>query len=447
METKVNVLSDTEHEIEVTLDYSEIKNEIDEAYKKERKSITMPGFRKGKVPISLLKKTYGDAIEYKASEKIANKKFWDIVNSEKLKPVSIPQMTDLDFQINTSLSFKVKYEVKPKLKLKDYKGLEIKKPVFKVKEEDIDAEVNNMLKSRAKFELADEVKDTNYKITADLQRIDDDGKDMEGSKSENMVIDLTNSKVNEEIIKNAQGKKNGEEFQFSFVDKHMHGEEEHEEKYNYVAVIKKIEKIVMPEPTEGLIHQLSGEKAKTLEELKEFIRNNYEKYYKEQSDKIFENSLLTKVMENNKFKPSKGFVETMLETFVETEKQNAKQYKQPIPKDEVLRENLRDKAEWGAKWQIIMENIAEQENIEITDEDLENMAKKESEKIGIPAEKLVKFYKDSNKKESLIEEKVLEFLKENNKVIEFDPDEKAKEEKEKNSAKSKDSAEKDEDKK
>ena len=427
MESKVNVLSNAEHELEVKLEYSEIKNEVEEAYKKERKSISMPGFRKGKAPMAMLKKAYGEAIEYRASEDIANKKFWDIVKEQDLKPISMPSMTDLDFQINDFLSFKVKYEVKPVLDLKNYTGLEIEKPVFKVKEEDITAEVNNMLKSKATFELVESVEDNNHRITVDLQRIDKDGKAMEGSKSENMVIDLSDSKVNENIVKNAQKKKNGEEFEFSFTDTHMHGEEEHVEDYSYVAVIKKIEKIVFPEADEELIQQLSGKKAKTLDELTDFTKSNYEKYYSDQSDKIFENSLLTEIVKNNEFEPSKGYVETVLNRLVESEKQNAKQYKQPVTNDNVLKENLKSKAEWNAKWQIIMENIAEKEKIEVTDSDLEELAKEEAIKVGIPADKLIKYYKDSNRKDSMIEEKVFKFLKENNKVLEVDPDEKAKE--------------------
>ncbi len=155
MESKVNILSNTEHELEVKLTYSEIKEDIEAAYLKERKSITMPGFRKGKVPMPMLKKMYGEAIEYKASEDIANKKFWDAVKDQKLKPLSMPQMSALDFKMNESLDFKVKYEVKPTLELKGYTGLEIEKPIFKVKDEDIETEVNNLLKSKATFELAD----------------------------------------------------------------------------------------------------------------------------------------------------------------------------------------------------------------------------------------------------------------------------------------------------
>ncbi|MDH7603546.1 MAG: trigger factor family protein, partial [Melioribacter sp.] len=74
MEYKVNQLEDSIQEIEVNLTYDEILPEIEKAYEEERKNITIDGFRKGKAPLSLIKKFYGDAIEYDASEKIANKR-------------------------------------------------------------------------------------------------------------------------------------------------------------------------------------------------------------------------------------------------------------------------------------------------------------------------------------------------------------------------------------
>ena len=68
-----------------------------------------------------------------------------------------------------------------------------------------------------------------------------------------------------------------------------------------------------------------------------------------------------------------------------------------------------------------MENIAEKEKIEVTENELEEMAKEESEKINIPVDKLIKYYKDSNRLETMVEEKVIKFLKENNKIKEVDP--------------------------
>ncbi len=435
METKVNKLSNTEHELEVKLEYDEIKDEITEAYKKERKTITMPGFRKGKVPIAMLKKVYGEAIEYKASEDIANKKFWDIVKEQDLKPIGAPQMTKLDFSMNSPLEFSVKYEVKPVLELKNYTGLEIEKPIFKVHEEDIEAEVNNLLKSKATYKVADVIEDNNYRITVDLQRVDKDGKEMEGSKSENMVIDLSDPKVNTEIVKNTKNKKVGDTFTFTFVDEHKHEDHVHKEEYIYTGTIKKIEKIVIPELTEDYIQEISGKKAKTLEDLKNITRENYEKYYKDQSEKFYSNNLLEEIVKNNDFEPSKNYVEIVLRRLVEAEKRNAQQYNYPNIDENILKQNLLPKAEWNAKWQIIMENIAEKEKLTVTDSDLEALAKEDADKTGISAEKLVKYYKDSGRGEALLEEKVLKFLEDNNKAVEVDPEKKEKETKAKKKTK------------
>lgn len=430
METKVNELAASEREIEVTLAYDEILTEIEEAYKKERKKLSIPGFRKGKAPIPMLKKMYGDAIEYQAAEEIANKKFWDVVESENLDPISTPALTDLDFVINEKLFFKVKYEVKPQLEIKDYTGLEIEKPVFKLREDDIEKEIDTMLKSKAKFEEIDEVADKDCKITVDLQKLDDDGNAVEGGKSENMQVDLSDEKVNPEIKDNAMQQKVGDAFKFSFTDEHMHGEEVHKEVFHYEAIIKKIEKIVNPEITEELIQELSNKKSKTLEELKDQLRENYKNYYEQQSEKIYINSLLNKIIEKNDFEPPKGYVDMLHKRLVEMEKENAKRYNMPFNENDPDGQ-MKKRAEWNAKWEIIMGNIAKTEEIVVEDSELEKIAEEESKQTGISTDKLIKFYKDSKKQEGLLEEKVLTFLKENNKAKEFDPEERRAEEEKK----------------
>lgn len=431
METKINVISEAENELEVSLSYDEILPEIEEAYKEERKNISMPGFRKGKVPTSMLKKMYGEAIEYKASEKIANSKFWNIVDEMGLKPISTPQLVDIDYDFGKKLSFKIKYEVMPQIELKDYKGQDIEKPIFKIKDEDIDKEINHMLKAKAAFEDTEIVEGNSERLTLNLQRLDKDGNPVEGQRSENIKVELDDPKVNPQIPQNAKGKKVGDTFDFTFVDEHYHGEELHKEEFNYSAEIVKIEKIVLPEVTEELVKDISRNKAATLDELKEQTKKNFEDYYNSQTENIFTNQLLDKVIKNNEFAVPKGYVELLLNRMVENEKENAKRYKVPNFNEREVRQNLQSRAEWNAKWQIILENLARIEEIKVEDADIEEMAKTESERIGIDVEKLMKYFKESNKTETLLEEKVVKFLKENNNIIEVDPEEKLKEKKDK----------------
>jgi len=420
VDTKVNVLSDIEHELEVTLNYDEITEEINAAYKKEGKSISVPGFRKGKVPMHMLQKLYGEAIEYKAAEDIANKKYWDIVKDKKLEPISAPSMTDLDFKRGEKLFFKVKYEVKPTLEVKDYTGQEIDKPVFNFKEEDVDKEIEILRKSHATFEDAEKITDENYKITVDLQALDENGTIIVGQKNENFQVDLSDEKVNPVIAQNANGKKLGDSFKFSFMDEHNHGEETHSKEHFFNAEVKKIEKIVLAEETEDFYKKASKDKATNRDEMKELIRGDYNKYFTEQSEKMYQNNLFTKIVANNEFKVPQGYVATILERLIKLEKENAKKYGMAEVDDAKLRTEMHPRAEWNAKWQIVLESIADKENIKVEDSDLEKLAKEESEKTNIPVDKLVNFYKSSGRDIQLIEDKVVEFLKENNKVKEID---------------------------
>jgi len=426
LEIKVNEIAKHEHEVEVTLKYDEIKPEIDNAYQKEKQKIAIDGFRKGKAPLQLIKKLYGESIEYQASESISNKKFWDVVDSEKLEPISIPQLIDIDFVKDEKLFFKVRYEVKPKLELQKYKDLEIEKPIFKVKDEDIENEVHKILKAQATFEEAEKVVDSNYRITTNLQRIKEDGSEFEGSKSENIVIDLSEPAVNEEIKNNSIGKNVGEQFSFTFVDEHKHGEEAHKEEYIYNADIQKIEKIILPDTNEELVKKISNNAATNIDQFKEQIRDNYEKYYENQTEQIFQSSLLNEVVKNNDFEAPKGYVSIILDRLVNAEKENSKQQGRPVADDETLRKELAQRAEWNSKWQIVMENIARTEKIEVEDSELEILAKEEAEKTGISIKKLIKYYKDTNRKEALLEDKVIKFLTENTKIKEVDPEKAAK---------------------
>ncbi|MCX7875389.1 MAG: trigger factor [Melioribacteraceae bacterium] len=420
MEINVNQPKSDVQEVEVTLSYSEIINDINEAYKKESKSLTIDGFRKGKAPISIIKKLYGQAIEYKASEDIAIKHFWKVVEDQKLKPISTPQLIDLNFIPNEKLNFKVSFEIKPKLELKDYKGIEVKKPIFKFTDEDVNKEIDQMIKPHYQYESVDQVADLNHRITVNLKRLDENGNLIIGQSTDNILIDLSDEKVNPQIKENALNKKLNDTFDFSFVDEHYHGEELHREEYKYQAVITKIEKLIKPELTEELIKKISKNKANNFEELFAFVKKNFEDYYSKQTDDILTNSLLSTVVKNNDFTPPQGYVEDLLKRMVESEIENAKRYKQPQVDEKQLTDYLRPRAEWTAKWMIILENICEIEKIKVEENELEELAKKESEQTGISVNKLLKYYKDTYRSDVLLEDKVINFLKENAKIVEVD---------------------------
>ncbi len=428
MDVKINDVNASERELEATFKYDEIKSDIETEVQKQTRKIQLPGFRKGKAPISVLKKMYGDTLEYEASEKVANNRFWEISKEKELKPIGQPFLKDIKFNPGNDLYFKVVYETYPTLEVNNYKEMEIEIPDFSVKDEDIEKEIEYITRANSTKETAEVVgDDRNYQLDLEITRVDENGEIFKNSKPEKIQIDLSNEKVQQEIVENAKGKKAGETFSFSFKDnrtiKNSEGKEEKiEETYNYIANINGIEKIVLPELNEELIKKVTKDKVSTEEELRADIKKDIQGFYDQRMEEILNSKLISMIIKYNNFDPPKTLVYNILNELVKHEEEHAKKEKYKAFNKEEATKKLLPNAENEVKWFLIKSEIQKKEDIKTSDEDLKELAKKDSEKTGIDIEKLMNYYKSSNYGDKLLDKKLFDFLKENNKIKKVDPE-------------------------
>ena len=428
MEFKINDISLTEKEVEISLSFDEIKADVESEVKKQTKNIQIAGFRKGKVPPALIKKMYGDALEFEASEKVANHQFWEIAKDKHLHPIGQPAMTDIKFKPGEDLFFKVKYEVVPKLDVKDYTGLSIEIPKFEIKDDEVESEIKYILKANSTNEPVDEVGDgRNFILDLEMKRVDENGAAVEGTKPENIQVDLTNERVQQEILDNSKGKKKGESFSFSFTDerneKSENGEEKKvSEKYIYSAYIKGIKKILTPELNEELIKKVTKDKVTNETDLRTEIRKDIQGFYDQKVEEITQDKLINLIIKNNDFVPPVSLVNNILEEMVKNEEEaSRKQGYKKFDRGEVSN-RLRKSAEYNVKWFLIKEAIQKKENISISDEELNELAAKDAEKTGIAVDNFINYYKSSKYNEKLVDKKVYDFLIEKNNIVSVEPE-------------------------
>lgn len=426
MEYNVVDINSSEKEIEIKLSYDEIKGDIETEVKKQSKNIQMPGFRKGKVPLSMIKKMYGDALEYEASEKIANSFFWKVAEQNNLKPIGQPAMTDIKFEPNDSLSFKVKYETIPELEVKGYKELNIEIPDFVVTDEEVEKEITYILNSNRILEEAESIDGNNFIIDSEITLIEKDGEPVTEAKPEKMQIDLSAEGIAKEIIDNANSKKTGDTFTFTFNDEHKHKDEDgseelHKQSYKYQVNILGIKKVVLPELNEELIKKVTKDKVSTEEQLRQDIRKDIQNYYDQRNEELTRSKLISEILKNNEFTPPKTLVKNILEEYIKAEEEQAKKSKYPFDKEE-SKKRLLPSAEFEVKWYLIKNEIQKAENITINDDDLKVLAEADSQKTGIPVDKLLNYYKSSNQSEKLLDQKLFEYLKSKNNIVKVHPD-------------------------
>lgn len=428
MEFTVNEISQSEKEIEVSLSYDEIRDEIEKEVKKQARDIQVPGFRKGKVPKNILKQRYGNALEYDASEKVANARFWQLAKENDLRPIGQPVMTDLDFNPEKDFKFKVKYEVVPEIEVKDYTNQSIEVPDFKVKQDEVEKEIEHILKSNSTQEDAEVVgDDENYILDVELTRLNEEGQPAQGSKPEKMQIDLSNANVHPDIKKNAGGKKVGEKFNFHFHDektvKNKEGiDEQVTEHFDYEVLITGIKKIILPELNEDLIKKITKDKISNEEELKKGIEQDIQNYYEQRIEEYTRNRLIGMIIQKNDFTPPNTLVESILEEMVKSEEERLKKQGMKKVDTNYLREYLKPSALNEVKWYQLKNEIQKKENLQVTDQELEEMAKVDSEKTGLPIDKLINYYKSSNQIERMLDKKIFDFLKTNNEIKRVNPE-------------------------
>jgi len=439
LEFKVNDISQSEREVEVTLSYDEIRNEIDIEVKKQAIKIQVPGFRKGKVPKHIIKQRFGDSLQFEASEKVANSRFWQIAKEKDFRPIGQPVMTDLDFNIEKDFKFKVKYEVMPEIKVKDYTEQLIEVPDLKVKADEIEKEIDHLLRSNSVQEDSDSIgDDNNYLLDVELTRADENGQPAEINKPEKMQIDLSNENVHSDIKTNAKGKKVREKFKFHFHDERkVQNKEGQDEKvvehFDYEVLILGIKKVILPELNEELIKKVSKDKLSSEEELRTEIERNIQNYYDQRVDEFTRNRLISLIITKNDFTPPSFMVESILDEMVKSEEERLKKQGMKEIDKKYLREYLQPSALNEVKWYQLKTEIQKKENLEVTDKELEEFAAKDAEKTGLPVDKLINYYKSSNQVERMRDIKLFDFLKEKNEIKKVNPEklsQKQKEEKE-----------------
>ena len=240
MEVTIQDLSEVSREVEIKATPEELQPHFNKAYADYRKKVEIRGFRKGKAPVDIIKKLYGDLIEHEALESIASDFYRQTIKEKNLKPIGEPTLIDLDFKHESGVKFKIHYDVRPEIVLKDYKGIEIEKVVHPVTEEDIEEEVLRLRRSNASFQETDAAVDAEHIVTVDMQDIDESGAPIAGKRSPGVRFYLGDENLELPFKKALSNADKGGVYRVQF--EHEHGDHKHN--VNSELTVTKIEKIM-----------------------------------------------------------------------------------------------------------------------------------------------------------------------------------------------------------
>jgi trigger factor len=408
VEVTVQSLSDVLRAAEITATQEELAPHFNKAYLEYRKKIEIRGFRKGKAPIDIVKKLYGDLIENDSLNEIATEFYRQAVKEKELKPIGDPILVDMDYKPGDSFRCKIQFDVRPQITIKEYKGIEVEKIVHTITDDEAEKELVRLQRANATMEEVEAVDSPEYIVTATLQDLDEAGAPVIGKKSENIRFYLADEQL-EQPFKDAlkEARKNGE-YRVQFEHKHN----EHTHTVNTQIIVKKIEKVTLPMLDDALVAKATKDKFTSVETLRANIKEEIIAYWKEKSERQVVNSLTAEIIRRHDFQVPESLIHSVLEGLLEEVKNEYPDKRLPAEFDnEKFKEENRAYAIYQAKWALLREELIKAENVTASDEDLDKLAEEESAKIKIPKDRLISYYKSSDQiKDRLIGDKLLKLL-------------------------------------
>ena len=387
---------------QVEVDPAEFDKAVDKAFNNVKGSINIPGFRKGKAPRAVVEGMYGaDAFYQDAIEVAAPDAFGYGIDNSGLKMIGRPSMTDFEITDDKSLVLTFKVDLFPAITLGQYKGLSAQKGDATVTDEMVEAEINADRKRNSRFVDVDREAQEGDTASIDFDGYLD-GVPFEGGKSEGYELELGSHTFVPGFEEQIVGMNIGEEKDINITFPEDYTAELAGKDVVFKVKLNALSMTELPELDDDFVQDVS--EFNTVEEYREDTRKDMERVMQEQMDAKFRTAIMTKACENMTVEIPETMMQAKIDELIHSYAANfgltdPKMTTEEISKmmgldEEAVNSTIRPAAEYQVKQELLLTAIVEAENIEVTDEELEDYIKGAAETVGATPEQIRKYFGD-----------------------------------------------------
>ncbi len=412
-------------DLEVTVSGEEWTNALDKAFKKLAKEVSIPGFRKGKVPEKMLKK-YVNENQVMVEAIDANLNAWLIsgMTEAGVEPISQPSV-NIKSMDATGATLVYTFEVEPEVKLGEYTGLDYNVKETTVTDEELDAEINRMRKTYAEMETVEEAENgdtvvidyTGYK----------DGVEFDGGKAEGHHLVLGSNSFIPGFEDQLVGVKTGEdrEINLTFPEDYF-AEELKGAAVVFKVHVNEIKREVLPELNDEFAEDVNIPGVETVDDLKAKVRERLETNKKNAAENEAEEELMNSLTEKaeveipeSMIKQEEQYLVNQLASRVQQFGMNFNDYIKAMGKTaEQVMEDYKENAEKSVKLRLVLDAVAKKENLLPTEEQVEEEFKKIADQYQMEVEKVKQALDAEMIKKDLSVSLAVDFIKEKaNKIV------------------------------
>ena len=407
-------------EMTVTLDGEKWKNAIESAFRKLAAKVEVKGFRKGQAPKHLVEKyiSHNETL-LDAAESLAQKALEDGIEEHDVTLIDRPELK-VDEINDDKCVLTFVCPVLPDVKLGDYKKLKYKEEEAKVEESEINDQIVTLLNQKADLELKEdgEVEDGDT-VVIDFEGFKD-GVPFEGGKADNYDLVIGSNSFIPGFESQLIGMKSEEtkEIDVKFPDDYQ-AEEMKGQPATFKVTVHEIKKKVLPELNDEFVEEFKYEGVKTVEDLKNYTKDNLLKRKQDDAKRKAEDDLVDSLVDMTEVEIPDVLIKSETDNIVSNYEQNMMQQgfsladflKMTGQKMEDFRDSLKENAIKRIKTNLALQEIARNEKVEISEEEVDEEYKRLSEMYGMDVEQIKMYIPVSSIQSDLKTQKTLDLLK------------------------------------
>lgn len=407
MSVQVEKLEKNMAKLTVEISAEDFKAAIKKAFNKNKNRFSIPGFRKGKAPQAMIEKMYGEGVFYEdAADEAINASYAEAMKESGLEIVSRPEVTIEKIGKDEPFVYSALVAVKPEVTLGQYKGVEVEKADASVSAEDVEAELKKVQEQNARLITVEDrgVEDGDQTVI-DFEGFVD-GKGFEGGKAEDYPLTIGSHSFIDTFEEQLIGKKIGEECEVNVTfPTEYHAAELAGKPATFKVTVKEIKVKELPELNDEFASEVS--EFDTLEEYKKDVEKKLAEKKEIEANSKNEDAVVAKVVENASMEIPEKMIDAQAENMVQD--MARRMQSQGLSLDmylkytgmtvEQMKEQARPDAEKRIRTRLVLEAVAKAENIQISDEKVDEEVAKMAEAYKMEVEKLKSYMSESDVKQ------------------------------------------------
>lgn len=364
----------------VKADKPELEAVRQDVLKKLGKDVKVSGFRPGKVPPEVVEKNVNQQLyQQEFIEELVQRLYPKAAQEHNLRPIDRPDISLKSFVPFTEVTFEAKVDVLGEVKLPDYKKIKMERKEAKVTKKDIDDVIENLLTQSAEKKSVKRAAKTTDQVVIDFSGKDKNGEAIKGADGKDYPLVLGSNTFIPGFEENLEGKKPGEETTFEVTFPKDYGVTTLAgEKVTFTVTIKDVKEVVKPKLDDAFAKTVGP--VESVDQLKKDIEKELKTEKQRQADTEFETELVKKITKETKLDVPQTLIDDQVERMINELKQNLTYRGQTIKEfletrgmteEEYKKNELAAQAEERVKASIVLGEISEKENIQVTPEELE----------------------------------------------------------------------------